>query len=601
MNLESCIRPAAAVALVSALTIVSMILIAPEPVLAADGDCENGVVVQDPNNDPGLASDCEASLETRDTTEDDAQGSPVITVEKEYSYTIEVPEGWNEEDREGEYSSDSSPWARLKIRSQRLPDGYDVDQFSQFVQDYLREDIFPSPVLFEITSVEEDVIGDHPARLISYRVQEASQYCVLDVEEVVLVSQTLPGFPYGFRIRLFMCEGEAARYTHIGEDIFDTFQVTTGPAQYYTKYLPVMGVMIKSHESVDSAALEAAGEIVGSMLSEARPDIARCLPLQGADLAIIPRDKPATDLPEFAHLVGTTDFTGRRRDSFEIRGLGGGKGQPVSSAGEEQPLGNWGPQHPWYPYRGLMAGHEYAHAVQNLCFTQEDHKQWNQFYEQALEASLNPGSHMMADVHEFFAVFSTAYFEVTDELQRDPNLEELRIRFPKIVQAMDGIYGGSTLPEIYRVLQPHPSSQGPESTVSTAAKEVPMVRLHASIPVAARFSEPVNGFTESDVNVANGDISNFVARYGNTVFTFDVTANAVGVVTVDIAADVAQDSDSDGNAAAEQLTLGLPYDDDHDGAIGGNEVLMAVRDYFADTLSPQHVLQVVRLYFQSSS
>ena len=601
MNLESRIRPAAAVALVSALTIVSMILIAPETVLAASGDCDSRVEASNPDNNPGLASDCETSLETRDTTEDDAQGSPVITVEQEYSYTIEVPEGWNEEDREGEYSSDSSPWARLKIRSQRLPEGYDVDQFSQLVQDSLREDIFPSPVLFEITSVEEDVIGDHPARLISYRVREAPQYCVLDVEEVVLVSQILPGFPYGFRIRLFMCEEEAARYTDIGEDIFDTFQVTTGPAQYYTKYLPVMGVMIKSHESVDSAALEAAGEIVGSMLSKGRQDIVQCLSVQGADLAIIPRDKPSTDLPEFAHLAGTTDFTGRSRDTLEIRGLGGVKGQPVAVAGEEQLLGNWGPEHPWYPYLGLVAGHEYAHSFQNLCFTQEDHKQWNEFYEQALEAGLNPGSHMMAIVDEFFAAFSTAYFEVTDQLGRDPNREELRERFPKIFESMDGIYGGSTLPETYRVLQPHPSSQGPESTVSTAAKEVPVVRLHASIPVAARFSEPVNGFTASDVAVANGEISNFVARYGNTVFTFDVTPNAVGVVTVDIAANVAQDSDSDGNAAATQLTLGLPYDDDHDGAISGAEVLMAVRDYFADTLSAQHVLQVVSLYFQSSS
>ena len=600
MNLESCIRMAEAVALVSMLTIVGMILIAPEPVLAAPGDCESGASASDLDNDPGRVSDCETSLETRDTHNDDEQDAPVITVELEYDYTIEVPEGWTQEQGEGEYSSDSSPWARLKVRSQRLPEGYDVDQFSQFVQDYLREDIFPSPVLFEITSVEEDLIDNHPAKLISYRVQEAPQYCVLDVEEVVLVSRTLPGNPYGFRIRLFMCEPEATGYGKTREDIFNGFQVTTRPAQYYTKYLPVMGVMIKSHESVDPAALEAGAEIVGLMLSKGRPDIIRCLPLQGADLAIIPRDKPATDLPEFAYLAGTTDFTGRRRDTFEIRGLGGVRGQPVSSAGEEQILGNWGSQHPWYPYRGLVAAHEYAHAVQNLCFTQDDHKQWNEFYEQALEADLYPGSHMMTIVDEFFAAFSTAYFEVTDQLGRDPNREELRERFPKIILALDGIYGGSTLPEKYRVRQPHPSYRGPDLTVSSVNTETPMVRVHAAIPVMARFSEPVNDFTTSDVTLTNGDISNFLGRYGNTVFTFDVTPNAIGVVTVDIAAGVAQDSYGNGNTAAAQLTLGLPYDDDGDGAINSTEVLMAVADYFSDKLTSQQVLAVVALYFQSS-
>ena len=72
-------------------------------------------------------------------------------------------------------------------------------------------------------------------------------------------------------------------------------------------------------------------------------------------------------------------------------------------------------------------------------------------------------------------------------------------------------------------------------------------------------------------------------------------------MTVGIAEGVAQDSDGNGNTAAVQLTLGLPYDDDRDGAISATEVLMAVADYFNDRLSAQHVLQVVALYFASSN
>ena len=124
------------------------------------------------------------------------------------------------------------------------------------------------------------------------------------------------------------------------------------------------------------------------------------------------------------------------------------------------------------------------------------------------------------------------------------------------------------------------------------------VRIDSPIPVTATFSEPVYDFTESDVTVAFGSVSNFVGSDGDSVYTFDVTPNAVGVVTVDIAAGVAQDSDSDDNTAAEQLALGLPYDDDHDGAIGRSEVLEAVMDYFDGRLTGEHILELVRLYFQ---
>ena len=123
------------------------------------------------------------------------------------------------------------------------------------------------------------------------------------------------------------------------------------------------------------------------------------------------------------------------------------------------------------------------------------------------------------------------------------------------------------------------------------------VRLDSPIPVTATFSEPVNGFTVSDVNVVNGSAGNFVGSDGDSVYTFDVTPNAVGVVTVDIAADMADDSDGNGNMAAVQLTLGLPYDDDNDGAISREEVITAIGDYlFGGLLTRDEVIQIIGLY-----
>ena len=127
------------------------------------------------------------------------------------------------------------------------------------------------------------------------------------------------------------------------------------------------------------------------------------------------------------------------------------------------------------------------------------------------------------------------------------------------------------------------------------------VRIDSQIPVTATFSEPVSGFIESDIDVTNGSAANFVGIDGDSVYTFDVIPNAIGVVTVDIPADVAGDSVGYGNTAATQLTLGLPYDDDHDGAIGGTEILEAVSDYFRGRLSAHQILELVRLYFQSGN
>ena len=125
----------------------------------------------------------------------------------------------------------------------------------------------------------------------------------------------------------------------------------------------------------------------------------------------------------------------------------------------------------------------------------------------------------------------------------------------------------------------------------------PLVRINSPTPVTATFSEPVNGFTVDDVSVANGSAGNFGGGDGDSVYTFDVTPNAIGVVTVDIAADVAEDSDGNGNTAAVHLKLGIPYDDDHDGAISREEVITAIGDYlFGGLLTREEVIQIIGLY-----
>ena len=141
-----------------------------------------------------------------------------------------------------------------------------------------------------------------------------------------------------------------------------------------------------------------------------------------------------------------------------------------------------------------------------------------------------------------------------------------------------------------------PYCVSPTVTLSTTSVGGP-VRINSPIPVTATFSEPVFGFTVEDITVTNGVAGNFVGNDGDSGYTFDVTPNVIGVVAVDIAAAVALDAENNGNTAVIQLSLGIPYDDDHDGAINRDEVITAIGDYlFSGTLTRDQVIALIGLY-----
>ena len=135
------------------------------------------------------------------------------------------------------------------------------------------------------------------------------------------------------------------------------------------------------------------------------------------------------------------------------------------------------------------------------------------------------------------------------------------------------------------------------SAAPTTSGATLQVRINSPIPVTTTFSEPVTGFAVGDVTVANGTATDFVGSDGDSVYTFDVTPNAIGAVTVDIAAGVALDAENNGNTAAVQLSLGIPYDDDHDGKINRGEVITAIGDYlFGGNLTRDQVIAIISLY-----
>ena len=111
------------------------------------------------------------------------------------------------------------------------------------------------------------------------------------------------------------------------------------------------------------------------------------------------------------------------------------------------------------------------------------------------------------------------------------------------------------------------------------------------------FNQPVSGFGIDDITVTNGHPENLTGESGGTNYSFDVVPTAIGVVSVDVAAGAAQNSQGQHSLAAEQLRVGLPYDDDHNGIINREEVITAIGDYlFGGQLTRDEVITIIGIY-----
>ncbi len=148
-------------------------------------------------------------------------------------------------------------------------------------------------------------------------------------------------------------------------------------------------------------------------------------------------------------------------------------------------------------------------------------------------------------------------------------------------------------------MEPEPTMEPVMGVLLSGLTARPLVRINLPVPVTVTFSEPVLGFTVDDISLANGIPGNFSGGDGVAVYTFDVTPNAIGEVTVDIPAGVATDSEGSGNTEAPQLSLGIPYDFDGSGGISKNEAIAAVVDYFAGRITKAQTIAVIVLYFSA--
>lgn len=184
------------------------------------------------------------------------------------------------------------------------------------------------------------------------------------------------------------------------------------PDGYYAQTLETRGVLIKAGSNVDPKALLVVKDTVDLMLAAgSRRGLPECLKKADAFIAIIPWDEKISVLPEFAHLKGRKHpYDGSPLD--DVRGALAHKHEAATN--EENVLNlpsNIAP--------GIdTTMHEFAHIIQEICFTSEEQARWEGLYEQAKAVTLFPlDAYLMAyNDGEFFAVLTTVYFNETDEL-----------------------------------------------------------------------------------------------------------------------------------------------------------------------------------------
>ena len=90
-------------------------------------------------------------------------------------------------------------------------------------------------------------------------------------------------------------------------------------------------------------------------------------------------------------------------------------------------------------------------------------------------------------------------------------------------------------------------------TVNIASSAVTPVA--GAFPITITFSEDVTGFDVSDLDLGNGNASNFASTDART-YTATVTPGSGATVTIDIPANAASDGAGNGNTAATQFSIG---------------------------------------------
>jgi hypothetical protein len=172
---------------------------------------------------------------------------------------------------------------------------------------------------------------------------------------------------------------------------------------FYTKYCDAKGIPIISSGEVDDLALKQAYYIISNMLIPI-PDVHKVLVDEGYYVAIISCEEQQTTLPEYSHM--DSEYWDKR-----ARGLGGGRGNQITSCGEENLLClGWGEDR--YKGENILI-HEFAHTI-HLGGQGDNYEEFNKhlykLYYDAMNKNLWQDTYAATNHEEYWAEGVQSYY-----------------------------------------------------------------------------------------------------------------------------------------------------------------------------------------------
>ena len=297
-------------------------------------------------------------------------------------------------------------------------------------------------ILFQIDKFQPVTLGGREFYWLEYRLQERPWWDMNRFAELITVTaDAVPEFNMGLRVRGKLRQRYGPLSPTFGSvlnPILESFRLTAGPPSYYTQYINADGVLIKANSDVYWAVLVGASKIVQTML-QGREDITECMGEAGAQLTIIPEEENLTTLPEFRRLSGKTANIGTKFEGpYELsRGVWS---HDIGATSEEDLL-RWRRYDLWEFISGTTI-HEFAHAIERLCFDSQDRERLMDLYQSAYDSRSISGEYAELNEHEFFAEFTEVYFNATGDYSRVArDRGQLKRDFPDLHQFLLDLYG----------------------------------------------------------------------------------------------------------------------------------------------------------------
>ena len=236
---------------------------------------------------------------------------------------------------------------------------------------------------------------------------------------------------------------------------------------YYRQSAEIKGVSIKAASGVAPEAIQTVARVVNVML-DGREDLRQCIEGSAPSFVVRKRGHGNLGIPEFRTLR-VRDIWGRAYE--ELHGWGGTPYKPTMVS-ENSLLGETA-------YRPEdVAVHEFAHTIMNLCFDHSTRQELDALYASAVSARLGFGIDIMLDRSEFFAEFSSIYFDAHTDFPRRALIEKL----PDMHQFLEGVYGELTAHDSDRLGHVRYTTQSgipvPWTASSSTSYEDPTTRVY---------------------------------------------------------------------------------------------------------------------------